>query len=212
MTEYMLKAERREESGKGSNRRLRRDGKVPAVIYGAGTSELVTLDSRELERLLGSGAAGKLVELELKAGRSKQKLPTLIKEVQVEPIKGLTIHVDFLKVDMHHAVTTKIPVHFVGEERRMNDGALIEHLLREVEISCLPDRIPEGFEADVSALAAGHSLYVRDLKPAEGITVLTPGEEVLAIATIPHHAAPAEESKEGVEAEAKAGEPAAEDK
>lgn len=200
MTEYELKAEIREEHGKAASRRFRREGKIPAVIYGAGQSEKILIDQRELKRLVSAGATGKLVSLVTKSGRTNQKQKALLKEVQLEPIKGMAIHADFQKVDMAHAITTRIAVHFVGEEKRPSDGAVIQHLLREIEIHCLPDRIPEVIEVDISGLKEGHSIFVKDLSIPAGVTVTTPGEEVLALATVPHQA-PAAAEGEAAEAD-----------
>lgn len=187
MTDYLVKAIRRDDSGKGANRQLRREGKIPAVLYGnEDTPEKLVIETRDFERLLRQGALGKLVNVEFKAGRSKKTVPALLKEVQTEPLNGKAIHVDFQAVDMKQEIGTIVAIHFVGEERRLNDGSIIQPLLREVQVTCLPDRIPSFFEVDVSGLKAGDSISVSVLKTQEGVTIQTPAEEVMVTAALVH--------------------------
>ena len=201
MTDYLVKAIRRDDSGKGANRRLRREGKVPAVLYGnEDIPEKLVIEVRDFERLLKQGALGKLVNVEFKAGRSKKAVPALLKEVQTEPINGNVIHVDFQAVDMKQEIGTIVAVHFTGEERRINDGSVIQPLLREVHVSCLPDRIPAFFEVDISGLRAGESITVSILRPEEGVTIQTPAEEILVTAALVHQEAEAETGEGTAEA------------
>lgn len=198
MTDYLLKAEARDDGGKGVSRRIRRDGNIPAVIYGHGEEgTLVRISQKETGRLVSLGAAGKLIKIELHEAGHKKTIAALFKEVQVDPVGHAIIHADFQKVDMGHKVTTKVPVHFVGEEKRPTDGALIEHIVREIEISCLPDQIPERFDVNVSGLQAGHSIFVKDLAPAQGIEIHTPAEEAIVTAVVAHHGAEGETAEAG---------------
>lgn len=202
MADYSLKAEGRAASGKGVSRRIRREGNIPAVIYGHGEAGVpVQIPQKETARLVSLGAAGKLIKIELHEGGHKKAISALFKEIQVDPVGHEIIHADFQKVDMGQKITTKVPVHFSGEEKRPSDGALIEHVLREIEISCLPDRIPERFDVNVAGLQPGHSIFVKDLTPEPGIEIHTPAEEAIVSAIAAHHDA------EGENAEA--GEPAA---
>ncbi|MGI5854039.1 MAG: 50S ribosomal protein L25 [Bacillota bacterium] len=203
MTDYLVKAMRREDSGKGANRQLRRAGKVPAVLYGnEDVHERLVIETGDFERLLKQGALGKLVNVEYKAGRSKKTVPALLKEVQTEPINGRVIHADFQAVDMKQEIATIVPVHYVGEDRRVNDGSVVQPLLREVHVTCLPDRIPAFFEVDVSGLRAGESITVGALKPEEGVTIHTPAEEALVAAVHTRQGAEAEAAEGTEEAEA----------
>lgn len=209
VTDYLLKAEGRIASGKGVSRRIRREGNIPAVIYGHGEEGTrVQISQKETGRLVSLGAAGKLVKIELHEGAHKKTISALFKDVQVDPIGHEIIHADFQKVDMGHKITTKVPVHFFGEEKRPNDGSLIEHVIREIEISCLPDHIPERFEVNVSGLQAGHSIFVKDLAPGPGVEIHTPAEEAIVSAIVAHHGAEDETAETGA-AEPAAAEPAA---
>lgn len=200
VTDYLVKAIRRDDSGKGANRQLRREGKIPAVLYGnEDAPEKLVIETRDFERLLKQGALGKLVNVEFKAGRSKKAVPALLKEVQTEPLNGKVMHVDFQAVDMKQEIGTIVAIHYTGEERRVNDGSVIQPLLREVNVTCLPDHIPSFFEVDISGLQAGDSITVSTLKPEEGVTIQTPAEEVLVTAALVHQEAEAE-TAEGAEA------------
>jgi len=181
--ELKLKADKREESGKGAARKLRAAGRVPAVLYGHGVGPVpVSVDAKDLFRVLhGSAGTNVLVDL-LVDGAQHLSLP---REIQRDHVRGRYLHVDFLAVRRDEKVTVSAPVRVVGESPGVKAGGVIEHHLWELQVECLPGDVPDGIEADVSQLQVGDSLRVSDLVSPEGVAVLTPPEESVISVVIP---------------------------
>ncbi|MDI3280958.1 MAG: 50S ribosomal protein L25, partial [Bacillota bacterium] len=177
---------------------------------GRGENRLLKVEARALNRLVHEGAVGHLVDLSYTRGEKKQTRPVLIKEIQRDPVRGHLLHVDFHAVAMDEPVTTMVPVVLTGEGRRVSDGGIIQHGIRELEISCLPVHIPEHIEVDVSGLKLGESLKVGDLKVSKEIQILTPPEDVVVSVVAPAKAGEAEALAEEA-AEAGGGEAKAEE-
>lgn len=158
-------------------------GLVPAIVYGKGKESIpLAVRQREFERLLDAGIMGRLVDLVIPTdgnGGAAARKTALVKEVQRDVIRGEVIHVDFQEVSLTEHITTTVPIHLVGEERRKNDGGILQHVLWEVEVSALPLAIPERFEVDLSGKGIGDSVRVGDLPLPEGVRMLTPAEEVV---------------------------------
>ena len=157
-----LGAERRSKSGKSAARALRREGKVPAVLYGHGRdSESLALNATELEKAL-QGIAAESTVIELKVDGSPAQV--LIRELQRHPTRLHITHVDFYEIHAGETLTLGVPVRLVGTPIGVKDqGGILEQYLREVEIEVLPQHIPEHVELDVSELEIGDSLHVSDL-------------------------------------------------
>lgn len=184
MATASLRAESRTESGKGAARKLRATGRVPAVIYGhAREPQSLSVDARELGRLLDHvSAASTVVELGLGAGTTR----TLIREIQRHPVSRALVHVDFQELVAGERITVRVPLVFVGTpEGVRSEGGLLEEQLRDLEISADPASIPDHIDVDVSALAMGHPLHVRDLTIPAGVTVLTDEGDTVAMVTAP---------------------------
>ena len=181
--ELKLKADKREESGKGAARKLRAAGRVPAVLYGHGVGPIpVSVDARDLFHVLhGSAGTNVLVDL-LVDGTQHLSLP---REIQRDHVRGRYLHVDFLAVRRDEKVTVSVPVRVVGESPGVKAGGVIEHHLWDLEVECLPGDVPDGIEADVSQLQVGDSLRVSDLASPEGVAILTPPEESVVSVVIP---------------------------
>ena len=211
MKETVLKAEIRNDLGKGPARRLRTSGRIPGIVYGKGrASTPVSVDSRELTKLLREGASGKIIKLSFDgAGANEASSKTvIIKDSERDPVKGHIIHVDFQEVSLTEAITVTVPIVLVGEEHRKSDGGILEHVLWELEVHALPTAIPEKIEVDVSGLTIGESIHVGELKLPADVKVLTPSDEIIASVILPTKAeveAPKEEAGEGAEAGAGAG-------
>ncbi len=220
--ETTLKAEPREGSGKGPARRLRAAGRVPGILYGHGM-EPVSLSVSGLELLhlfhRTQGGSSIVVDLELD-GTTHLVIP---REVQRDHIHGRYVHVDFLAVRRDEKITINVEVREVGEAPGVKAGGVIEHHLRDVEIQCLPDNVPETLQADISALEIGDLLRVGDVAVPDGVEILTdPDTPVISIITpaalrveadltLPGEEAPLpEEVPEGEEAPEGEAEPAAE--
>lgn len=206
MGENVLAAEIREASGKGGARKLRASGRIPAVVYGGkGDTRSIHLDPVELEHVLHAGGSGlnTLIDLEV-GGQSDQ---VLVKALDRDPVLGAYLHADFFRIDLAQKITVSVPMHFTGKAAGLEAGGIIDHPVRELEISCLPTAIPEFIEVDIAALELNQSLHVSDLTLAEGLEVKT--DVGLAVATCSPPAA--EEEPEVEEAEGEAAEEGAEE-
>ncbi len=172
MASASLSAEMRSDTGKGVARKLRAAGRVPGVVYGHGREpQSLSLNARELEKLLGSIAAGSTV-VELSLGSATTN--TLIREVQRHPFKKQILHVDFMELVAGEKVIVDIPLVFVGvPEGVRTGGGLLEQILHSIEVNVDPSSIPNHIDVDVSQMIMGHSLHVRDLNLPEGVEVLT---------------------------------------
>jgi large subunit ribosomal protein L25 len=181
--ELKLKAEKREESGKGPARKLRAAGRIPAVLYGHDMDPVpLSVDAKELFHVLhGSAGSNVLVDLEVD-GAGHLALP---REIQRDVVRARYIHIDFLAVRRDEKVSVSVPVLVVGESPGVKAGGVLEHHLWELAVECLPGDVPEGLEVDVSRLQVGDSLRVEDLVPPGGVTILTPLDDAVLSVVIP---------------------------
>jgi large subunit ribosomal protein L25 len=178
MERMIINVEKREEVGKGAARSLRRGNMIPAILYRGGDSQPVKFSKKELVQFINS-TTGQQVMVNLKFEDGSNKL-ALMKDYQVDPAKGDLLHADFFEVSLTEKV--KVPVHvtIVGESIGVKrDGGILQYLLREIEVECLPDNIPGRIELDISGLEIGQSLHVSDIKLGEGVKVLTDPDEVI---------------------------------
>jgi large subunit ribosomal protein L25 len=166
-------AEIREDVGKGASRRLRRLGKVPAVIYG-GHRDPVTLTVEQESLLHAAGNESFYASiLEIKVGKDR-KQQAVVRDMHRHPYKPLIMHIDFLRVSEKEMLKISVPIHFIGEEESpagKASGVVIQHQLTEVEISALPKDLPEFVSADLSAMDAGDVVMLSEIKLPEGVTI-----------------------------------------
>ena len=202
MERIAIQVEKRDLHGKGAARSLRRGGKVPAVLYREGKSESISLQRKEMARLINSMAGGQMM-FDLTFGDGAKKL-ALLKDYQVDPIKGELLHTDFFEVSLTEEVRVTIHISTHGEPIGVKrDGGILTSVLREIEIECLPDNIPSKIDVDISKLEVGQALHVSDLKLPEGVEVITDGREVIVnvSAAVVEEAAPAAEAVAAAPAE-----------
>ncbi|NLC38695.1 MAG: 50S ribosomal protein L25 [Clostridia bacterium] len=174
MKQAILQAEKRQEVGKGAVGRLRRRGMVPAVLYGADNLNLnLALPLRELNKFLASFGANALVKLSVAGDR---EYSTLLREVQRDAVKQEVIHLDFMEISMTEKLSTSVPIRITGEAKGVKEGGVIQYLLRELDIECLPADLPEAIMVDVGELGIGEQILVEDLILPEGVTALTEGD------------------------------------
>ncbi len=170
--EFELAAESREASGRTGSRRLRNAGKVPAVVYGGGQPpSAITLDHNSLLHQMEHEAFYTSI-LTLKVGKESESV--VVKEVQRHPARRQVVHMDLLRVRADEEITLQVPVHFVNEETAIGvktQGGVVEHLLTDVEVSCLPKDLPEYLEVDVSNVELDQILHLSDLKLPAGVTL-----------------------------------------
>ena len=197
MAEVALKAEVRQEGGKGPARRLRAAGKVPGTLYGRGMDAVaVTVDARELDHTLSTDA-GINVLIDLRVGSDTHL--TLARSLERHPLKGTIFHVDFLKIARDQTITVDVPVHFEGEAKGVKEGGVLEHHLWQLHVECLPANVPERINIDVSDMDIGAICRVADVTPPEGVKILTNEEEIIVTCVVPQvlqveEVAPAEEA------------------
>ena len=179
--EFLLHAEGRSDVGKGASRRLRRlEARIPGIIYGGKTApQMVTLELRELAKALENEAFYSHV-LTLDVDGKKQQ--AVLRDLQRHPAKGTPMHADFLRVDKTHKITMQVPLHFINEEKCVGvkqQGGKINHNASEVEVSCLPQNLPEFIEVDMAAVTLDQVVHLSDLKLPKGVELvaLSHGED-----------------------------------
>ncbi len=205
-----LKTKVRNTVGNGPARELRRQGWIPAVLYGRGKDTVsLSIEQHALENILKKGQITQLLlNLTIQNGK-KSKRTVMIKELQKHPVTQAFLHVDFYEVSMDRKIRVNVPVEPTGKAVGVENGGILQVIRRELEVLCLPNEIPAAFEVDISALEIGDSIHVEDIPHAEDIeipadvnftviTILSPKKE----AEVEEEAEAAEEEAEGEEAEA----------
>lgn len=184
MERISLKVEKRSETGKGAARTLRGTSVIPAVLYRAGSALPIKINKPDIMRLLQQTSGEQvIVNLEFPEGETRL---ALLKDYQVDPINRQLLHTDFFEVSLQETLKVTMAVHIVGEPIGVKrDGGILQYGISQVEVECLPDNITGHVDVDVSGLATGHSLHVSDITFPEGMKVLTPMDEVVAIVTLP---------------------------
>ncbi|HLN49783.1 MAG TPA: 50S ribosomal protein L25/general stress protein Ctc [Steroidobacteraceae bacterium] len=191
-TSFELVAEFRETQGKGASRRLRHEGKVPAILYGGHSdARALTLSHQKLAILLENERFYSTI-LSLKVGDETQA--AILKDVQRHPFKNSVLHIDFQRVEENEKIRISIPLHFKGEAISpgvKSQGGLVSHMRNEVEVSCLPRDLPEFIEVDLSGLSLNESIHLSQLKIPDGVTLVDVAKEDAAVVAI--HSPRAEE-------------------
>lgn len=185
----------RAKQGTGASRRLRHTGRTPGIVYGGATEPaLIELDHNALWHALKKEAFhSSILDMELN-GKSNQ---VLLRDVQMHPYKPLVLHIDFQRVDANTKLHMKVPLHYSGEENSpaVKDKSLVNHIVTELEISCLPKDLPEFIAVDLSKLTKGASLHLKDITLPKGVTAVTHGKTnpvlVSAVAPAGEEEAPA---------------------
>jgi len=179
MAEITLKAETGRESGSSASKRLRREGKIPAVVYGHGIDPVsIAVDARELRHALtGEAGTNALLNLQLDSGNQL----AMAKILQRDPVRGVVTHVDFQVVRRDEVVHADVPITLVGEAKAvLSEGGIVENPLTALTVVATPTTIPNGIEVDVSALTVGDTIRVGDLSLPTGVTTeVDPGEPVV---------------------------------
>ncbi len=180
-----LAAQIRKEHKKGPSRRLRQSGFVPAVFYGRSAENmLLAVKNEALVKLRKDKKDHSFIKLIIDDGKQKIEKLSLIKELQVQPLTGKFYHADFYEIDMKHKLTIDVSLRFVGKAVGVDDGGELQHIKREVKVSCLPSDLPDHIDVDVSALKIGDSLKVKEIKVPEGVTILDPPDAAIAAVAV----------------------------
>ena len=181
MEAEQLKAVTRTEAGKGPARRLRSKGMIPAILYGPHTDSMkLAVNAAELKRLLVQKDSKKFFRLQIEDNDEIHEKLSIVKSFDRQPLGGQLIHADFYEISMDQKISLDIPVHLVGIPEGVEfGGELLQHR-RVLRVSCLPALLPEGIDIDVTRLAVGDSVKIKDIHLAEGITIMDPEDVTVA--------------------------------
>ena len=215
METFELNAEKREDVGKGASRRLRRDGKLPGIVYGTDKEPMmITLPHNDVMHHLEHEAFYSHI-LTLNVGKDKEKV--VLKDLQRHPYKRLLLHIDLLRVNENEALTMRVPLHFINEDKAAGvkqGGGIVSHTLTELDIVCLPKDLPEYIEVDMLEVELDQTVHLSDLVLPEGVQIyslLHGGDDSLSVAAIHAPKGSAADEAEDAAAEAAEGEEAKED-
>jgi large subunit ribosomal protein L25 len=184
-----LSAEKRTESGKGVARKLRAAGRIPAIVYGQGEEGLsLTLDAHEADLLFHRiSVDNTIVNLEVEG--EDEPISTLVRDVQTHPFKSVILHIDFYRIQKGVEVEVEIPVHAEGTPVGVKDsGGVLQLVVHDLRVACIPSKIPDHIEIDVSGLDIGDVLHVSDIDLPEGVRVLIDEDRTLATVNLPRAA------------------------
>ncbi len=203
---FELQAEPRADQGKGASRRLRRAGKVPAILYGEGKDpQPITLDHNAVMLNLEHEAFYSHI-LSVKLGGKAEK--AILRDVQRHPCKPIILHLDLLRVSEDHAIRVHVPLHFTNEESCVGvktGGGMVSHQMVEVEVECLPKHLPEFIEVDVASLNVGESLHLSQISLPEGVSIVAlshgPDHDLPVVSILKPRGAAVEEEEGGEAAE-----------
>jgi large subunit ribosomal protein L25 len=179
-----IQVETREVGSKRQARRIRRDGKIPGVLYGPKTPPVaLELNKKEFSNRVAGLEGSHLVRLKSGSTALADKV-ALVKEMQYHPITGEVIHTDLYEVDLTAKIQVRVPLHFVGKAAGVVRGGILQPIVREIEVECLPLDIPEFFNVEVSALDIGDSVHIEELPMPEGVNVVSESNLAL-VAVVP---------------------------
>jgi len=209
--EFNFTATPRAEMGKAAVRRLRRENKVPGIIYGAEHSPMpITLDHKDLKKALSHEAVFSHI-LTIKVGNKSEKV--VLKALERDPIKPVIKHIDFQRIRAGEKLIMNIPLHFLGAEEApgVKEGGILSYTVKELEVKCLPDDLPEYIEVDITNLAIDEAVHLSDIKLPKGVELTTEVDEKhdATVVSIHHARVEAESEEEASATEAVGGEEAA---
>jgi large subunit ribosomal protein L25 len=177
----------REKTGKGAARQLRREGKIPGVLYGQGECLLLTIEPDSLVKILKAQAGGTaLVSLTLTGAKSAPNRTALLRDFQVDPVEGNVLHADLFEISMNKPIRVKVPLHLTGGvPAGVKEGGILHHNMRELHIECLPAVLPDFIEVDASGLNISQGLHLKDVAVREGIKFLDDLEHMVVSVAAP---------------------------
>lgn len=189
MAQYTLRVSVRDNKGKEAAKKLRRNNQIPAIFYGPDTDPLMlVVNYPDLDEIIKQTAAENIIlglQIESEEGSDSKTVMSktvMLKELQVDPLKNTYLHADFYEVSMEREVTVGIPIHLLNTPAGVLEGGILQHVRREITISCLPDQMVEHLDVDVSGLEIGDSIHIRDIDLPEGMT--TNQDENLTVAVV----------------------------
>lgn len=179
MQEIELTVEARDQYGKGPNRRLRQTGKIPGIFYGPKTASVaIQVDGKNFTRNVASLEGAHLIRFQSDVADLKERV-VLVRETQVHPVSGAVLHVDFYEVDLTKRLQVTVPLHFTGRPRGVVEGGILQPVLRELLVECLPNNIPEFIEVDVTELSIHDTVHLADLTVPSAVTAIYESNEAV---------------------------------
>jgi large subunit ribosomal protein L25 len=177
----------REKSGKGAARQLRRNGKVPAVLYGQGECLLLTIEPEPLNKILKSQAGSTaLITLTVNGAKAKPKRTALLRDFQVDPVEGHVLHADLFEISMDKPIRVKVPVHVIGTTPvGVKEGGILHYNTRELHVECLPGVLPDHIDVDASGLAIGQGIHLKEMAKMEGVRFLDDADQMVVSVAVP---------------------------
>jgi large subunit ribosomal protein L25 len=208
VAEYTLRAGVRDNKGKEAAKKLRRNNQIPAVFYGPDTDPLMlVVDYSDLDGIIKQTAVENIIlALQIESEEGSDSKTVMLKELQVDPIKNTYLHADFYEVSMEKEVTVGIPIQLLNTPAGVVEGGILQHVRREITVSCLPDKMVEHLDVDVSGLEIGDSIHIRDIVLPEGLTTSQDENLTVAVVAAPTVIPEAEEIEEIEEIEGEEGE------
>ncbi len=190
MEQKTLTADSRKVFGSADSRRHRRNGKIPAVVYGHGEPKGLLIDAHEFNTKFITVSESTIINLQID-GDSHD---VLIRDYQEDTISGAITHVDFYEIERGKVLRTNVGLHLNGAAVGIREGGILESFVHELEVECLPKDLPESIEVDITNLEIGHSIHIRDIKAPSGVEILNSQEQV--VCTVAHKRAEVEEVAE----------------
>ena len=192
MAQRTLTAELRADPGSSAARRLRRTGRIPAVVYGHKENHLLSIDALEFGHKFKTVSESTIITLQT----PDMNLDVLVKDFQEDILADRIVHIDFYEIERGKILKTHVHVRFLGRSVGEREGGILETFVHEVEVECLPKDLPEQIEYDISELDLGHSVHVRDLVPPEGVRILSSPDQTVCLVSAPKAEEVAEEEEE----------------
>ncbi|MCF7874697.1 MAG: 50S ribosomal protein L25 [Candidatus Omnitrophica bacterium] len=194
MERLQVTVKKRQENGKQAAKKLRDGGFIPAVIYGKDFNNAISIPSDGFKLLRDIHfSESTVIDLTIEGSKESDSIPVLVKDVQYHPLTDKVIHIDLLKVSLKKKITVHIPLVLKGEAQGKEEGAVLEQILREVEVEGFPLNIPENIEVDISGLEIGHSLHVENIPSPEGVEIVTEPTATIATLVVKKEEEPEEE-------------------
>jgi large subunit ribosomal protein L25 len=198
MAKYKLAAQVRDQKGKEAAKKLRNEDKIPAVFYGAKSDSIVlTVEKADLKNIMKTTASDNIImDLQIESEKGSETKIVMLKELQTDPINDTYIHADFYEISMEKELTINIPIRLINTPVGVTNGGILQHVRREMTISCFPDKLIEYIDADVSGLDIGETLHISDISFPDGITSMLEDHLTIAVVNAPTVAAAEEELEE----------------
>lgn len=198
MEEMVISAEIRKEKGKSIARKLRKQGNIPAILYGKDTDTLmITVSEKDWKKLSKNLKKTSILKMQLKKNGQIEDHSVMVKAIQKEAYRDNILHIDFLHVSMERKIEVEVPIHLIGKAKGLINNGVVEQHLRTIMVACLPTQIPEKIEVDITELDIGDSIHVSDLSKIHPELKFLEHHEVAVVTVIPPETEEEAKAEEG---------------